>query len=273
MPKQVAPMAWGAQRWLALLDDLGPDEQSALRRGRNLVRDNKITHAQVGAGIIEIQSPGSYWLSATTTVAMEPLADEVWEAIFAGMTAEASIVAKLFAGELPPQIEAIFAQAGAALFPTTRADLASSCDCLEFDEPCRHLIALHTFFAGHLEQNPFLILLFRGRTQEEVTEELRLRWAAADGETTDDNAANDTGARAPLRPSTFFTAGPALDHFTVAPEEPLTQMALLKRLGRPPFATEQEDPSVVLAQIYELTTMRSLQALGRLSKWAKRKSE
>ncbi|HUY76048.1 MAG TPA: SWIM zinc finger family protein [Ktedonobacterales bacterium] len=267
MPKQTTPTPWGAQRWLSLVNTLGPDSQSAMRRARNIIRDNRIMRAQASVGSIEIQSPGSYWMNATTRVRMRPISDPVWERIIEGLTAEASVAASLFAGELPPQIERVFTEAGAKLFPESLADLKSSCDCREFDNPCRHVIALHLFFAAQLETNPFLVLLFRGRPEAEVTEALRERWAtAAAGTPTASDEAADDGATAPLRQSRFFVAGPALDQFAVAPTEPQTPMALLRRLGRPQFATEREDPATALAPIYELTTMRALQALGLRAK-------
>lgn len=268
MPKQATQMTWGAQRWLSLVTTLGPDSQSAMRRARNIIRDSRILHAQANVGSIEIQSPGSYWMNATTRVQMRPISDPVWERIIEGLTAEASVAASLFAGELPPQIERVFAEAGAKLFPDSLADLKSSCDCREFDDPCRHVIALHLFFASQLETNPFLVLLFRGRPEAEVTEALRERWAATTEPAPTSDEAADDGATAPLRQSRFFTAGPAIDQFTVAPTEPQTPMALLRRLGRPQFATEREDPATALAPIYELATARALQALGVRAKSA-----
>lgn len=271
MPKQTTtPKTWGAQRWLALLNKLGPESQSALRRARNIVRDNRILRAQARVGAIEIVSPGSYWMNATTRVKMKPISDPVWERIIEGLTAEATVAASLFAGELPPQIEDAFTEAGARLFPDSLADLKSSCDCREFDNPCRHVIALHIFFSSHLETNPFLIFLFRGRTEDEVTEALRARWAATNSRTSasDDDEAADDGAQAPLRQSRFFTAGPALDQFTITPEAPPTPMLLLQRLGSPPFANEHEDPAAILAPIYELATARALQTLSPHAKSA-----
>ncbi len=266
MPKQTTPTAWAAQQWSALLNGLGPASQSALRRARTIVRDNRIVRAQAQVGVIEIQSPGSYWRNATTRVRMRPISDPTWERIIEELTTEASVAARLFAGELPPQIERVFATAGAQLFPGSSADIKATCDCREFEQPCRHIIALHLFFAAQLETNPLLIFLFRGRPATEVMEALRERWVApantneAPG-AREENA--DDGATAPLRQSRFFTAGPALEQFAVTPTEPQAQMALLRRLGRPPFTTERENPATALAPLYDIVTVRALEALKR----------
>jgi len=263
MPKQTTQTSWGTQRWLSLVNTLGPESQSAMRRARNIIRDERILRAQASIGSIEIISPGSYWMNATTRVRMRPISEPVWERIIEGLTAEASVAASLFAGELPPQIERVFAEAGAKLFPESLADLKSSCDCREFDDPCRHVIALHLFFAAQLESNPFLILLFRGRPEVELTAALRERWASGiESQVTHENVADD-GATARLTQTRFFTAGPALEQFAITPSEPQTQMALLRRLGRPQFATEREDPATALAPVYDLVTLRALQALKR----------
>jgi hypothetical protein len=61
----------------------------------------------------------------------------------------------------------------------------------------------------------------------------------------------------------FYRAGVELDEFQITITPPLVEGSLLKRLGRPPFAGEHEDPLPALTRAYTVVTHRALQALGR----------
>jgi hypothetical protein len=52
-------------------------------------------------------------------------------------------------------------------------DLEAECDCAAFDYPCAHAAALSYQFSWLLDQDPFLLLLCRGRSRDEALEELR----------------------------------------------------------------------------------------------------
>ena len=83
--------------------------------------------------------------------------------------------ARLLAGELPHEIEDVFAEAGAALFPERGSHLITSCTCPDWATPCKHAAAVCYLMAEAFDDDPFLLLAFRGREREALLAELRAR--------------------------------------------------------------------------------------------------
>ena len=149
-------------------------------------------------------------------------------------------------------------------------EIEATCTCLDWSRPCKHVAAVHYMLATNLDMQPTLLFTLRGRTNAQVLSALRARWsadmtgAAATGE--DDDApqgqAHSQG-HTPLRVERFYQAGAELDDFQISGAPPQVEGALLKRLGKPPFAAEQEDPLPALLRAYSAVTARALQAQSR----------
>ena len=93
--------------------------------------------------------------------------------------------AKLLAGEVPPELEEIFADAGAPLFPRSVRDLEQRCSCPDREVPCKHLAATFYLLAEAFDADPFLILRWRGRERGQLLARLReLRSESDPGDTT-----------------------------------------------------------------------------------------
>src|SRR5262249_57826084 len=107
----------------------------------------------------------------------KPLADARWEKVAEAMAAEAIHAARLLSGEMPEQIEELFAAAGASLLPAARGDLETDCSCPDWANPCKHVAAVHYLLGERFDADPFLIFELRGRTQAEIAEALRARRA------------------------------------------------------------------------------------------------
>jgi uncharacterized Zn finger protein len=261
--------SWGARRWLENLESFGPDYQGRLSRGRSYARGGHVLQAEVTAGTVTAQVWGSAPRPYRVRIRLTPLRDEVWEQAVAALAGQAAYVAKLLAGEMPQEIEAVFARAGAHLFPRRPSEIESSCTCPDWANPCKHVAAVHYVLAANLDAQPFLLFQLRGRTAEQVTAALRERWAADLGGEDEGQAAElepgtvSEGQLAPLRAARFFQAGPELDALSITVSPPQVEAALLKRLGKPPFAGSDEDPTPALTQVYTEVTKRALQALGR----------
>jgi hypothetical protein len=76
--------------------------------------------------------------------------------------------ARLLAGEMPPDLERIVDEAGGHLFPQSAAELSMQCSCPDFGNPCKHLAATFYLLAETFDDDPFRILLWRGRTREQL---------------------------------------------------------------------------------------------------------
>jgi hypothetical protein len=128
-----------------------------------------------------------------------------WTRVERQLSRQAYYAAKLMAGQMPADIERVFARYGLRLFPDRADDLAMDCTCPDWQVPCRHLAAACHVLAESFDTDPFGILAWRGRGRDELLARLReLRVGPA--------APVPGGVTPDTRPSdepvdTFWTAG------------------------------------------------------------------
>lgn len=115
----------------------------------------------------------------------------MWRRIEETLSAQALYSARLLAGDLPPELEQVFAEVGAPLFPTGIDDLDLTCNCPDFAVPCKHLAATFYLLAEAFDADPFRILHWRGRDRAGLL--ARLRELRTGG---DENAAKPGDPRA-----------------------------------------------------------------------------
>ncbi|MFC7649786.1 SWIM zinc finger family protein [Streptosporangium lutulentum] len=103
-----------------------------------------------------------------------------WHRLAGALAAQALYRAKLLAGEMPPEIEDVFHGCGLPLFPDQRG-LDLDCSCPDWGFPCKHLSAVLYILAESFDDDPFLILAWRGMAKDALLDALR-----ATGGTEDD---------------------------------------------------------------------------------------
>ncbi len=260
MPKAPKPvLRWWAQRWVDMLESLGPDYAGRLQRARSYARNAHVWRLSVGPGILSAQVLGSYGYY-TTGVRVPAIPDAVWERALEPLAERPALLASLLANDLPAEVEDILNEAGGSLFCDDPDILAFSCSCPDWERPCKHALALCYDFASHCDAQPALLLALAGRTVEELLATIRARWSAGDGDT---QSASAPALNPPLRATGFYEADRALDDFTVPLDPPQVHAALLLQLGKPPFAGPDEDPLVPLAEFYGAMTEQALRVLSR----------
>jgi uncharacterized Zn finger protein len=67
----------------------------------------------------------------------------------------------------------VFIEAGVALFPRTWGDVRANCNCPDWENPCKHIAAVLYVYADQLDTDPWLLLLWRGRTRDKVLGRIR----------------------------------------------------------------------------------------------------
>jgi uncharacterized Zn finger protein len=95
-----------------------------------------------------------------------------WAGIERALTAEAAVVARLLDGTVPAEVEALVATVGVSLVPE-RTELAMECSCPQWSVPCRHLTATLRALADSFDDDPFRLLLWRGRSRERLRARLQ----------------------------------------------------------------------------------------------------
>jgi uncharacterized Zn finger protein len=165
--------SWWSRRFLSAVESLLTGGR--LTRGRTYARQGQVIDLGIGAGLAVAQVQGTRRTPYGVQISMPAASDERWEAIVEMLAGEAGYAARLLAGELPHEIEDVFAEAGVALFPERGSHLITNCTCPDWATPCKHAAAVCYLMAEAFDDDPFLLLAFRGREREVLLAELRAR--------------------------------------------------------------------------------------------------
>jgi uncharacterized Zn finger protein len=118
---------WASARWMRPAEQLAPGEQ--LAEGLEYARAGQTRSIELKPGLISGRVQGRMPQAYQTSVRLPTFTPDQWEKVCAAMSSQAKYAAALLAGELPPNIEDLFAPLGLALFPAGAADLSVSCEC------------------------------------------------------------------------------------------------------------------------------------------------
>jgi uncharacterized Zn finger protein len=163
--------SWWSRRFLDVLESFAMG--SRLTRGRAYARKGQVISLEVTPGQVRAAVQGSRAHPYSVAIGLAPLGELVWAKAEIALSEQALPSAKLLAGEVPPELEQIFAAAGAPLFPRTVHDLDQRCSCPDSVVPCKHLAATFYLLAEAFDTDPFLILRWRGRDREQLLNRLR----------------------------------------------------------------------------------------------------
>lgn len=165
---------WWGQAWLKALEDTALDS-AQLKAGRRLARAGAVGAVSVRPGRITAVVQDRDRTTHRADVLLEELRVEQWDR-FLDMTAErAGHVAALLDREMPTHLVEDAAGAGLELLPGL-GDLEPECDCDAWDH-CAHTAALCYQVARLLDQDPFVLLLMRGRGERALLDDLQTRSA------------------------------------------------------------------------------------------------
>ena len=144
-----------------------------LQRGKNYARRGQVIEFSLGAGKVAARVQGSRPQPYRVTITVAPLTTAQWREVESRLAAQALFRARLLAGEMPAEIEQVFADAGTPLFPASGRDLTMDCNCPDWGVPCKHLAAVCYVLAEAFDDDPFAMLAWRGRTRAELLAALR----------------------------------------------------------------------------------------------------
>lgn len=227
---------WWAERWIAALERLV--DSGRLSRGRSYARKGQVLSIDETKDGITARVQGSQRTPYRISIKINHLSDAEWNKVFDALSEQAIFTAQLLAGEMPQEIEQAFELAKVSLFPSRRGDLETDCSCPDYSNPCKHIAAAHYILGERFDEDPFLIFRLRGRTQEQVMQELRKRRAGS--EEVNEEEAEEAEIIVPLEEQieNFWDVRAPLEGFAVSIRPPAIEIPLLKRLGEAGFVPE-----------------------------------
>src|SRR5688572_29317324 len=124
--------------FLAVLESLGV--ATRFQQGRRLsrsgaVRGLTITTSVATANIREADGQETH----RVRIAVRAFSATEWHRVEQSLSAQAIHVPKLLAGEVPEGLDELFAGAGLTLLPQSVGEVALSCSCRGWQEPCTHV--------------------------------------------------------------------------------------------------------------------------------------
>ncbi|MGC9536038.1 SWF or SNF family helicase [Streptomyces sp. UG1] len=166
---------WWGQAWLKALEETALDSQQ-LKAGRRLARAGAVGAVSVRPGRITAVVQGRDRTAHRADVLLEELTEGQWDRFLDMAVERAGHVAALLDREMPPHLVEDAAARGIELLPGM-GDLEPECGCDAWDH-CGHTTALCYQMARLLDQDPFVLLLMRGRGERDLLNDLQARSAA-----------------------------------------------------------------------------------------------
>jgi uncharacterized Zn finger protein len=252
---------WWSRRFISVLESYGMSGR--LARGRSYARAGQVLDFELTQGKVTARVQGSRVRPYQVRIGVLPLTTAQWRRVQDRLASQALFRAKLLAGEMPHEIEEVFAECGTPLFPRSAADLDMHCSCPDWGVPCKHLAAVCYVLAEEFDRDPFGMLAWRGKARDDLLTALRRIQAGETGPGRDapsDRSAPATGAGldvpAPALEECldgFWSPGlsPArLRALATAPEAAAPGL-LLRMFPPPPVTVRGQDLADVLGPGYE----------------------
>jgi len=162
---------WWSRRFIEVLESLGL--ASRLSRGRNYARSGQVLALDIGTGHVTATVQGSRPKPYKVRLTVVPLTTPQWVAVEEALASRAVFRARLLAGEMPAEIEEVFADCGTPLFPKSAREIEMTCSCPDWEVPCKHLAAVCYVLAEAFDDDPFAMLAWRGKNRADLLAALR----------------------------------------------------------------------------------------------------
>ena len=238
---------WWSRRFISVLESYGMSGR--LARGRSYARAGQVLDFELSQGKVTARVQGSRVRPYQVRIGVLPLTAAQWRRVLDRLASQALFRAKLLAGEMPHEIEDVFAECGTPLFPRSARDMEMSCSCPDWEVPCKHLAAVCYVVAEAFDDDPFAMLAWRGRGREELLAALRRISASQPEPPGPVISVTDR----PLAESLdeFYSPGLSPARLRAMPAATVTAPDLLLRSFEPPaMAVRGRDLADVLAPAY-----------------------
>lgn len=270
---------WWVQRWNDLLNSYRFKKR--LERARNYAREGNVLSIEFKGPKVLARVQGTAPEPYEVSLSIDPFTEEDWNYIVETMAQEAIYSARLLAGEMPHDIEKVFTANGLSLFPFTLSDIHSRCSCPDPQNPCKHIGAVYYQLGDRFSEDPFVLFQLRGRTKEQILDDLRRLRSQKAGEQATSEApepslttpspqssvpsSSSPELQSPLNIEQFWQYNEPLDSSLVVIAPPLDNRTVLDVLGTIPLASEEaQSIKQYLNRVYQTVSQQAvISALNR----------
>lgn len=203
---------WWGKAWVRAVEEAAYAEED-LAAARRLARGGRLGGIRVepGRATVAVEDTGGLWATAVDVPVLDPAATD---ALVETVAAVAGRITSLLAGDLPHELVEHAEEAGVELLPFG-GELAGTCTCDAWVDPCVHALALLQQLTWLVEDDPFVLLHLRGLGREDLLSRLHAAPPPAADPAPDDpdlDAALDAAARAARFLERLGSGDGAVDH-------------------------------------------------------------
>ncbi len=159
---------WWSRRFVDVLEQIC--DGGRLARGRAYARKGQVMDFALAPGQVTGRVQGSRPQPYEVTITIAAFDDAQWTDVVDALGGQALYRAALLAGDMPHEIVDLFAERDLPLFPD-RLDIR--CSCPDWSVPCKHGSAVLYVLAEAFDDDPFLVLAWRGRDRDTLLGALR----------------------------------------------------------------------------------------------------
>ena len=251
---------WVGLRWMRFFES--HTDPHIVAEGVALARQSIVRRLDIGHGSVVALLHGRGEPRRQVKLDMATYDHEVWEKLARSMADQSLFAAKLLAGDMPRDVEDLFAPLGLKLFPSDHDEVRMGVTGPQHDVHgmvTPDICCVASIIAERLDTDPFLLFHLRGIKEDEFRERLRQRRAlagAASGLAPAYAPKPIDAAQTPAEPieallDDFWSPGEGLDEFETPLARPQVSHALLRRLGPSPFALGKFPLVGLLATCYD----------------------
>ncbi|MGC9525772.1 MAG: SWIM zinc finger family protein [Limnospira sp.] len=170
---------WWTQQWLDILNRYRFKKR--LERARNYARQGNVLSIEFSDRRVLAKVQGTQPEPYEVALWLDVFGDEEWGYVIETLSQRAIFSAKLLAGEMPQNIEDVFAQNGLRLFPFNLDEVHSQCSCPDQANPCKHIGAVYYMLGDRFSEDPFVLFQLRGRMKDDIIAKLRQLRGSGEG--------------------------------------------------------------------------------------------
>lgn len=264
---EIESQEWWVQRWTDLLNSYRFKKR--LERGRKYAKEGNILSIEFQGAQVTAKVQGSVPEPYELSISIDPFTEEDWGFVVETMARKAIYSAQLLAGEMPHNIEEVFTANGLSLFPFTLPEVHSQCSCPDPQNPCKHIAAVYYQLGDRFSEDPFVLFQLRGRTKEQILDNLRQLRSQKDQETGEVEKQSKTkkgkkkrtesqDSETKINLEKFWQYVEPLDPSLVVITPPAEERTVLDVLGKIPLTTADENVGQYFKEVYQTVSQKAM---------------
>lgn len=166
--------SWWVREWTHRLEAMGL--KGRLGRGRNYAMSGQVTSLEISGPHVSAVVQGSRAEPYEVSLDFRAPQSEARKRIIDALRAEPVFTARLFADDLPLDVQNFFTAEGFDLFPGAKLgpgvyDVTTRCSCPDYANPCKHVTAVLLILGEEIAWRPLTLLELRGILPSDLCDE------------------------------------------------------------------------------------------------------